>query len=195
MQHFIRGALRMAVGKISAAETSAVLGGMQHGDLFQSTILRLVENDCAVLKRFSGKSEYEWIAYLAVITRSVVRESLRRQRALKRPGGGNAVQPTIENLSRQPRPASFDPPQVERGLLAQEVKRLGKRAIHNLAGESSTRDMLIFQLYFDHDLSFSQIAQCRNVKLTKAGVEKALGRLKEMIRSAVSEESSKETDR
>ena len=190
IQKFIKGALRQALGKISAAKIADVLGGMQRSDLFQNTILRLVEDDCAVMKRFSGNSEHDWLAYLAVITRSVVRESMRRQRALKRPGGTEAVGPDVLGpVWIQERSES---PSVDRKLLAHEVRALGERAIQNGAGETSGRDLLIFQLYFDHDLSFNQIAQCQNVNISKSGVEKVLARMKELVRDSVSEESSKE---
>jgi Zn-finger nucleic acid-binding protein len=46
--------------------------------------------------------------------------------------------------------------------------------------------MLVFQLYFDKDLSAEQISRCRGVNLSKAGVEKVINRLKERIRSVVS---------
>ena len=192
IQHFIKGTLRQHLHRTAAGDPADVLGGMQPSDLFQSTILRLVENNCAAMRKFSGKTEYEWIAYLAVITRSVVREALRRNRAQKRPGGAENAAAGIAAYF----PDLLDgngPNLVERQLLAEEVKRLGEQAIRELPKETSERDLLIFRLYFDHDLSFSQIAQWQNVNLSKTGVEKTLAKLKELIRDVVSEESPKET--
>jgi RNA polymerase sigma factor (sigma-70 family) len=190
IRRFIKGALRQALGAIAVGNIEAVLGGLQHSDLFQNAILRLVEDDCAALRRFSGKSEGDWLAYLAVITRSVVRESLRRQRALKRPGGAEAVDLDI-HASARIQPGS-DPREMERRFLAQEVRKLGERVIHSIPGVTSSRDLLIFQLYFDHDLSFDQISQCQSINISKTGVEKALARMRDLIRSAMSQESSEE---
>jgi predicted DNA-binding protein YlxM (UPF0122 family) len=50
--------------------------------------------------------------------------------------------------------------------------------------------MLIFQLYFDKDLSVEQISHCQGVNLSKAGVEKVINRLKERIRNVVSPDAS-----
>src|SRR5262245_41887890 len=58
LKFFIRGTLRQ-----SGAQPEIE----QEKDLLQSTIVRLVENDCAVLRRFSGSTEEELNAYLAVI--------------------------------------------------------------------------------------------------------------------------------
>jgi RNA polymerase sigma factor (sigma-70 family) len=194
IRYYIKDLLQRTVGKMSAAETSGILGGMQCSDLFQSTIVRLVENDCAALRKFSGSTESDWLAYLAVVTRSVVRESLRRQRALKRPGGADGMEPPVERERGRPgHPEATR--ELERTVLAREVRKLGERAINDGAGEAGTRDLLIFSLYFDHDLSLNQISQCQGIKLSKTGVEKALTRLKELVRSAVSEESSKEIAR
>src|SRR6266508_1145922 len=66
------------------AGCSLALGGTHENDLFQSTVVRQVENGCALMKRFSGSSEDELVVYLAVITRSVVRDCLKRNRAQKR---------------------------------------------------------------------------------------------------------------
>ena len=190
MRTYIKGAVRQVMGRFSAANYETILGGIQCSDLFQNAIMRLVEDDCAAMKRFSGNSENEWLAYVAVISRSVVRETVRRQRALKRPGGSRVVFPDILEPARILRGSAS--PEMERRLLANEVRELGERAIHDVAGETSSRDLLIFQLYFDHDLSFNQIAQCQSVNISKSGVEKVLARMKEIIRNAVSKESSEE---
>jgi hypothetical protein len=60
---------------------------------------------------------------------------------------------------------------------------LCEREIHSDESAPSARNLLIFQLYFDHDLTLSQIASCRGVNLSKAGVDKVINRLKERVRS------------
>jgi RNA polymerase sigma factor (sigma-70 family) len=164
----------------------ARLGGVQENDLFQSTIVRLVEQDCAAMKRFSGRSEDEWLAYLAVITRSVVRDWMRQQRRLKRPGGAKVVAMPLRRARRMAlRREETEHLAIERVLLARELRDLCKQAIHSFEVEFFTRNMLIFRLYFDHDLSIGQIANCRGVNLSKTGVAKVINRLKEHIRGMV----------
>ncbi len=182
---FIRGTLWQSAGG-AGAQASLFVGGVQENDLFQNTIIRLVENDCAALKRFSGKSEADFLAYLAVISRSVVRDYMRRHCAKKRP---LALIPSPHgDVHEKTTPAGLQ--QVEKSVLAREIVGLSRRTIHSLSGESSERDWLIFQLYYYDGLSTHQIAQCKTIDLSKAGVEKVLHRLKERVRSLVSVDRS-----
>ena len=83
---FIRGTLRQnRGGSFGPSDAPLLSGGFQESDLFQNTIVRLVQNDCAVMRRFSGITEEEFMAYLAVITRSVVSDFLRRQTSPEAP--------------------------------------------------------------------------------------------------------------
>lgn len=185
IKQFIRGTWRLSIRETNRF-MDARLGGVQENDLFQSTIVRLVEQDCAAMKRFSGKTEDAWLAYLAVITRSVVRDWTRQQRRLKRPGGAKVVAMPLRRARRLAlRQEGTEHLAIERALLAHEIRDLCRQTIHSFDAEFSSRNMLIFRLYFDHDLSANQIAQCRGVNLSKAGVEKVINRLKERIRSVV----------
>jgi RNA polymerase sigma factor (sigma-70 family) len=183
IKQFVRGAWQLSL----AEDAAAVLGELHTPDLFQTTIVRLVEKDCAAMKRFSGTTEDQWLAYLAVMAKSVVRDALRRLRTLKRTRPVlTAALPAIALQRLMPEPEDSERPALERGLLAQEVRRLCERTIHNLGNDSSMRDMLIFCLYYDHNLPAGQIARCEGINLTKAGVEMVLNRLRERIRSMVS---------
>lgn len=186
IKEFIRGTVRQSLRDSSfLTEESTLSGGFQESDLFQNTIVKLVENDCAALRRFTGRSEQEFLAYLAVISRSIVRDSLRRQRALKRPAtqcdftSDSPIRSSLRAGERIGRDSA-----LERGVLAREVKELSLRALTGLEGRLCARDLLIFELYFFHDLSVSQVSQCQGIDLTKAGVQKVLDRLKDHVRSA-----------
>ncbi len=150
IRQFIRGTLRQSMEWMASLSWAAALSGdLQESDLFQSTIVRLVENDCAAMKRFSGQSDEELLAYLAVITRSVVRDCLRRQRAKKRPSS----QRKVESFLLRGRGKMTDSTRVqgsstERNLLAREIMDLSKRSLEALEGKFSDRDRLIFRLYF-----------------------------------------------
>ena len=163
------------------------LGDMQESDLFQNTILRLVEHDCSAMERFSGQSEDEWLAYLAIITRSVVRDALKHQRRLKRPGGREIRMLTFPGMERPTESlVGAGAISIEREVLGREIKSLCEQTIHSHEVESAARNMLVFQLYFDKDLSTEQISRCQGINLSKGGVEKVINRLKERIRSVVS---------
>ncbi len=186
IKQFIRGTWRLSITNVSPL-VDGTLGGMQESDLFQNTILRIVEQDCSAMKRFSGQSEDEWLAYLAIITRSVVRDALKHQRRLKRPGGREVRMlkfPGVEQPAELG--AGTGAVSIEREVLGREIKNLCEQTIHSHEAEFSARNMLVFQLYFDKDLSAEQISRCQGVNLSKAGVEKVINRLKERIRSVVS---------
>jgi RNA polymerase sigma factor (sigma-70 family) len=170
IEQFIRGTLR---------QEGAREGQTQ--DLVQNTILRLVENDCIVLRRFSGSTDDEIYKYLAVISRSVVRDSLRRRRATKRS--------RLESSLDEAQVEAFDskaalPEHLDRDILAREVASLGAQMIRKESGEFTTRDQLIFDLHYKHGLSTSEIAECSALGLSKSGVTDVLARLTDRLRTA-----------
>jgi DNA-directed RNA polymerase specialized sigma24 family protein len=176
IRHFIRGTLQVPI--------QGLPGGLEESDLFQGVILRLVEHECAALLRFSGTTEEEWLAYLAVISRSVVRDALRRDNRQKRGGEKVIRMPrTADRETADRHHAGANHPAAEREVLAREIRGLCEREIHSDESAPSARNLLIFRLYFDHDLTLSQIASCRGVNLSKAGVDKVINRLKERVRS------------
>lgn len=181
---FIKGTLQQSLGGyMSEADRMTTPGGAQEKDLFQNTIVRLVENDCAVMRRFSGNTDEEVVAYLAVVTRSAVRDCLRREMARRRPtsrlfeGAPAAAMAGATAARREP--------QAEQAVLLREVRELCARALRPAATEFPARDRLIFELRFQEGLSARQIARCEGVGLTKTGVEKVLARLTERLRRAV----------
>jgi RNA polymerase sigma factor (sigma-70 family) len=173
------------------ADSSIPLDANQRADLFQNTILRLVQNGCAALKRFSGTTESDMLAYLAVIARSVVRDFMRRQSALRRFSLfplfplGHGARSVAYGYKLAPAPEDS----VEREVLMHEVEQLSLKTIRNNSPEPD-RDQLIFQLYYTDGLSAAQIAACRGINLSKTGIEKMLNRLEDRVRSAASAHSS-----
>ncbi len=151
-----------------------IFGGEDGSDLFQAVIVRLVENDCALMRRFSGRTEEEWLAYLASMSYATVRKSVRRQGRLKRRAHNDYL-----------RSANYRDP--ERRILAMEIIALCERITSNLHARQSSRDRLLFLLYFVDDLSLSQIAKCEG--LSKSAVQEAISRLINRIRRTVQHES------
>jgi RNA polymerase sigma factor (sigma-70 family) len=182
---YIRGTLRRSAGDAGIPQAVAPFSSATENDLFQNVILRLVDNGCAALKRFTGATEAELQAYLAVVSRSVVRDFLRCHRALKRPRWFDTVVPEKRQWALSADRVG-DPRQIplEQEILVRELEQLSLRMIENHSGRYSDRDRLIFQLYFYEGLSIAQIANCEGIELSKTGVEKALERLKERVRCA-----------
>jgi|WetSurMetagenome_2_1015567.scaffolds.fasta_scaffold168416_2 RNA polymerase sigma factor (sigma-70 family) len=167
MKYFLQGTLRQ--------NCCFATGGMQEGDLFQNAIVRLVENDCVAMKRFSGSSENDLLGYLAVICRSSVLDTLRRTNALKR---RPKLTEQSEAVSTSASPLRLmNHPELERDLLLREIVFIARQTIHSQSSDVSARDQLIFKLHFEDGLSYSQIAQCEGINLSKAGVEKVLQKL------------------
>ena len=177
IKYFIRGTLRQDLGSGTDPDTSVM--GIQESDLFQSAILRLVDRDCAVMKKFSGTTEDELLAYLAVITRSVVRDELRRRKASKRQGDLDERERSAEGLADH---LGFD------HVLLSEIHSLSRRAIASSSPETFSRDRLVFELHFQKGLSPQQIADCKGINLTKGGVEKVLNRVLDRVRVLASDE-------
>ena len=178
---FIR---RCLDGPAGDADSRMSVGEVQESDLFQNVIVRLVKDDCAAMKQFSGEKEEDLLAYLAVITRSVVKDCQRSQWALKRASDRADTQHLVTAHLQSLNPTEFsDVRVIERWLPAREVVELSAKTLQFLPGPYLARDRLIFQLYFLHNLSADQIRQCKGINLSKAGVEKVLNRLKERIRA------------
>jgi len=185
IKQFIRRAWNLWLAG-SSPSSQEVFGGEEQGDLFQAAVLLLIENDCAVMKRFSGSTEDEWLAYLAKIACSVVRDSARRQRRSKRFGCGSALFPFSYPLGFHGQNWNHTGYRdLERRILALEVKAVCERTIGNLSGQNSARDKLIFRLYFIHDLSISQIVECKGLNLSKSGVRDVINRLACRVRGVI----------
>jgi len=191
MKHFIRGALKQTGGLGRHPQNPVASGGLQERDLFQNVIVRLVENDCAAMKRFSGESEKDLLAYLAVICRSTVLDTLRRNNALKRRISSAETEDALRNAANSGR--FTDHAFLEREILARELVTLFTRIIHSHSGEVSERDQLVFRLHFFDGLSYSQISQCKGIHLSKAGVEKLLKRLVDRVQVLASADGPKGT--
>jgi RNA polymerase sigma factor (sigma-70 family) len=175
IKFFIKGTLRQS----SSQAAQLLLQDAQESDLLQSVIIRLMDNDGAALRRFSGTTEGDLLAYLAVVARSVVRDSLRRDSADKRMNpwaGRETLKLTSHDIHRAER-------QMDRELLAKELEQLSMQMIEDHSGDP-VRDRLIFQLYFVDGLSTSQIAECKGIGLSKSAIEKAISLLRNRVRHA-----------
>jgi DNA-directed RNA polymerase specialized sigma24 family protein len=160
-------------------------GAIEESDLIQNVVVRLVYDDCAVMRAFFGSTERQWLAYLAVTTRSVVCDLLRRQGGPKRYGIVTAFARAWSDSQTSKRNQHLE---AERNLLARELRTICERTIHRMGGEHADREILIFNLYFLDNLSIGQIAGCSGVNLSKAGVAKILCRLTGRVRKEIKQD-------
>src|SRR6266542_5752883 len=181
----VRAIRHFANGSGLRAEYGALSGACEANDLFQITFLRLLNRDCAFLKQFRGVSEEELLAYLAILAQSVVRDSLRRERALKRPKEHRSCVPDELDFLRAKSSNGVreKEPAAERHVLAEEVRQICLRSIKNMAGSSHVRDREIFELHFSDGLSAKQIAQTKTIGLSTTTVKNIVNRLKSRVHS------------
>ena len=193
LKYFIHGSLRQIFGHSNYHNGLMASDGLQENDLLQNAIIRLVENNCAAMKRFSGTSENDLLAYLAVVCRTSVLDTLRRNNAQKRKPVAGEGEVAVTASAESFRPASHIG--FEREILAHELVSLSLQTIqaHSRSDEVSNRDRLVFKLHFYDGLSSSQIARCRGINLSKAGVEKLLKRLVGQVQTLASSGKSEET--
>jgi RNA polymerase sigma factor (sigma-70 family) len=142
------------------------------------------------MKRFSGTSENDLLAYLAVICRSSVLDTLRRNNALKR---RHIAVENDEAVLTAAGPQHRNYSEFERAILVSEIVSLARHTIDSKSGHVSNRDHLVFKLHFFDGLSYSQIAQCKGINLSKAGVEKLLKRMVGRVQTLVSPGKSEGT--
>jgi RNA polymerase sigma factor (sigma-70 family) len=186
LRYFINGTLKQVLGPSPSQP-----GSIQESDLFQNAIVRLVENDCAAMKRFSGTSENDLLAYLAVICRSSVLDTLRRNNTLKRRHTAAESDETTLVSAGSRRQTNYS--EFERDILVGEIVSLTRHTIDSHSGRVSNRDHLVFKLHFFDGLSYSQIAECKGINLSKAGVEKLLKRLVGRVQTLASPGKSEGT--
>lgn len=181
---------------IRSGKSYSFMVALGNSDLIQNTLLRLLENDCALMRRFVGTTEDEWITYLAVITRSVVRNSMLQDRRRRRgDSAGAQALPYLGSatLGGQQRTTGYL--EADHRLLASEVINLCERTIRTLAGKHACRDLLIIRLLLSHGLSINQIAKCQGVNLSRKGVQKVINRLLDRVARAIPEGAYRSTSR
>jgi RNA polymerase sigma factor (sigma-70 family) len=189
IRYFVNGTLRQLSGS-EPIQTQSSSRDVQD-DLFQNSIMRLVANNCAAMKRFSGRDENDLLAYLAVISRSAVLDWLRHTHAIKRRHGQTGQRDFEHTLSESPIPVDAD--EYERQILIGEILSMTRTAIATHSRQTSSRDQLVFSLHFLHGLSFSQISKCRGINLSKAGIEKLLNRVISRVQILARQPKSSET--
>ena len=139
-------------------------------DLVQETYLRLCTQEWRRLREFQSYREGAIFGFMKVVARTVTLDYLKAQHTSKR-GAEARARTDMESALRT---AARDLT-LEEHILVREVKdRLGQI-------EASTRDRLIFFLYFQHGLTTKAIAAIPGIELSQKGVESCLYRLTRLL--------------
>lgn len=150
-------------------------------DLVQETFLKLCANDCSILREFRAKHAEASNGYLKVIALNVAHDYFRSRRALKRGGTQRPVDSEVDPLEFAPA-AWGNAEQIEREVQLKELETLLSSASE---AEVSTRDRVIFRLYYKQGLTAKAIASIPSFQLSTKGVESSLARTARFLRLQV----------
>jgi RNA polymerase sigma-70 factor (ECF subfamily) len=154
-------------------------------DLVQETYLRLCADHCRLLRNFSGAADNSdpLGALVRAVAANVAHDFFRGRTAQKRGGSQSANAPALpddELLSDLWRGAR----DLERELQIREIERALGSAPSTAV---SPRERLIFRLYFRQGLTASAIAMIPALQLSTKGVESALHRTTQFLRSQLTQ--------
>ena len=163
---FIRDVQPAVAGAVRRLLSRKAGHGDSLDDLVQQTFVRLLGDDCAALRRFSGDSDLQLFAYVRMIATNLVFDYFRQ----------NSV--TLVELN----PTLAEPagPERHRLLQADIAKHL-----EDCVKRNPDRDRQVFWLYYQTGLSAATIASRPEFALTGKGVESLLHRLTRCLRSAI----------
>jgi RNA polymerase sigma-70 factor (ECF subfamily) len=154
-------------------------------DLVQETYLRLCADQCRLLRNFSVAADNPdpLGALVRAVAANVAHDFFRGRTAQKRGGAQSANAPALpddEMLSDLWSGAR----DLERELQIREIEH----ALHSAPSTAvSQREQLIFRLYFRQGLTASAIAMIPAIQLSTKGVESALHRTTQFLRSKLTQ--------
>lgn len=147
-------------------------------DLEQDIALRLVANDCKILRNFQPEKEDSIYGFLARITQNATRDYLRSRNAQKVPNPRDRVQKDDGDDSFIPSPSSRTD-SAEWQVLMGQIDRF----LTSLMPEPVTlRDYNIFWMFYRTGFSAKEICSIPTIGLTVKGVEASIHRTKERLR-------------
>ncbi len=155
-------------------------------DLVQRAYQKLLEDHSGALKRYKGKYEHSIFQYLVIISINVVRDHFRELNAKKRPQTINPFNDPTDHpgdSSDRERPlkslenVAADEPQ-KLFIIDDAVAYLRK----HLRSKNLERDLLIFQLRYEEELTLDEISEAIGRQLTSIGIGSLLNRLIKRLR-------------
>ena len=132
LQMAVRRGLRRGGAKLSVDEVN---------EMVQEVYCRLLDNDSRHLRDFRGNCEMEAAAYLSRIAETVVRDQLRRQRALKR-GGFHLAMRQVDLASLVVTRIDTRACPERRALARSQLRRLLERCVLSIGGRDSSAEVI-----------------------------------------------------
>jgi len=145
-------------------------------DMVQETYLKLCLNDFKALRHFVSRHESSLFGFLKVVASNAVQDHFRAVYSRKR-GSGITDMP-LDCISLH---ELIDPslPVAERRVLLQSVDHCLETCV---GGPNSTRDRMIFWLYYREGLTAKAISAIPSISLNVKGVENTISRLVHLVR-------------
>ena len=150
-------------------------------DLVQDTYLKICSNRCRILREFQPEAPEAIFGLLKMVALSVTQDYFRGRLAGKRHTGWREVALDIYAGSAQGREGL---PQAEREVLMRQIDEQLPAASEPATRE---RDRQIFWLYYRHGMTTRAIAGIPAIGLTQKGVESAIQRLTNHVRTRLAE--------
>jgi DNA-directed RNA polymerase specialized sigma24 family protein len=177
---FLRRYQRLIVRSVSCAYRRFMHGEYappwRTSELAQEVYLRLLKDDCALLRRFQGVTENSAEAYLAQVALNTAGDVLRREAAMKRQGEVASIDETPELEVAGPRIQKFSLPAA---LAERELIRILART-----GGEWQRDTLIFLLHLQLGLTVKEIVRTNLFALQPTTVFGILVRVRSRLADA-----------
>ena len=151
-------------------------------DLTQEVFVRLLANDCAALRRLRTTTGEGMMAFLATVARTVSLDNVRRLQSQKRSGQLVHLEDGVED---SPDLSSFGVTQSPEFELLEKlgVEQFTGLLRETITGANSERDIFVAQMYFLEEMSASEIASIRGLKLSVSGVEAVIHRTRKILRT------------
>jgi RNA polymerase sigma-70 factor, ECF subfamily len=151
-------------------------------DLVQDTYLKICANRCRILREFHPETADAIFGLLKTVAFSVAQDYFRGGLAAKR-GAGRHDAP-LDSYAESAVAGREGLPQVEREIL---IRQIGEHLAAAAEPATRERDRQIFWLYYRHGMTTRAIAGIPGIGLTQKGVESAIQRLTNHVRTRLAE--------
>jgi RNA polymerase sigma-70 factor, ECF subfamily len=151
-------------------------------DLVQDTYLKICANHCRILREFQPEADEAIFGLMKMVAFSVAQDYFRARLAVKRRAGGRAF--ALDIYAESAVACQEGLPQAEREILIRQIDEQLAAASEIATRE---RDRQIFWLYYRHGMTTRAIAAIPAIGLTQKGVESAIQRLTNHVRTRLAE--------
>jgi RNA polymerase sigma-70 factor (ECF subfamily) len=150
-------------------------------DLTQETYLKLCVNNYRALREFEWQGELALFSFVKVVASNVVQDHFRSSYSEKH--GSGKEQQDLDQIQAVVASNGFFE-NVDRNILIEEIRRCLES---HTPEPNSTRDYVVFWLYYRQGLTAKAISELPSIGLTVKGVESALLRLTRLVKEKMNE--------